>query len=319
MLIMCVVVVAYFGIGWFEYFGVLYPSSPPLLGLKNDGTVDLSVQVKTGESTALALSDILSILHGDWTGNDIPLWPTMYFDDPQSYQEGMLHVVSQFLQALVNARESATTQQDQRLVAARSAVNAEHASWMTIPSFEDWLHTAISSLSQYRESLKNGSVSMPPRRDTYVLLVGQLRDVLGSCAGNLSHAPRIGTAMTMNTAGDTFTSGERLLDASEAFTPWARIDNVFYFCQGTLFATSMLFNALRVDFHAVLENQKADELARAISLSMDPYYWGTRPFLGVVFNGNPYSLLPNHSSALAAAMSRHVVDIAQLMAAVHKQ
>jgi hypothetical protein len=146
-----------------EYIGVLYPEDIVILGLKRNengattGEVDSNIKTVPGDAIVSALIDVLKGMEGDWTPNDMRIWPTIILDNPQNYQEGQLYATKQILFVLLQkvARMNPTDPENPHLARAVSAINVDPASWI-MPAFEDQLRLAISELELFRGQIEKG-------------------------------------------------------------------------------------------------------------------------------------------------------------------
>jgi hypothetical protein len=231
-----------------------------------------------------------------WLPNDM-LWPTVVLDNPQSFQLGQLEALRYAVKSLRDdlSRMRTTDHIDADVDRAASYVFFEPTRW-AFPSAESRYRRAIEELERYRGRLERGEATFSPRVDNLHKFIGDLASLLGGVSNRLANAPRdIRTRVTEESAGGAILDREQEL---RHVTPWAEIDDNFYFARGVLYVMRQLMIAVQYDFAEILAQRNAGSLVTAIIRTLDRTQF--EPLM--IANGDRGSLWANHSLQLQALL-----------------
>ncbi len=231
-----------------------------------------------------------------WLPNDI-IWPTVLMDNPQNFQLGELEVIRYCTRVLRDklSRQRTTDKIDPYADEAFTAFSNDPHKWI-FPSAEDRFRDGTKALMAYRTNLDSGRSQFYPRADNLIELLDQLTSLLGGVDTRLANAPRDwGTRLSEETAGDRYTSGEKL---RRVHVPWSQVDDNFYFARGVAYAMREVLMAVRWEFGDILRIKRSTELLDNVIeelalANFEPWF---------VLNGSRDSIFANHSLKLMATM-----------------
>lgn len=227
-----------------------------------------------------------------WLPNDT-LYPTIFLDNPQNFQLGLLESVRYSTRVLRDklTRLRTTDKIDPDAEAAFVYFSNDPYKWI-LPSAESKFKAGVKSLKKYEARLAAGEAEFYPRADNLNELLDQYVSLLGGVTTRLSNAPRRkGMVLSEETAGDSYTKGEKMVEVE---IPWTQIDDNFYYAQGVAFGLRQMMLAINYDFQNILEVKKATELVDRIVHTLDQSQF--EPI--VVLNGDRGSIFANHSLQL---------------------
>lgn len=243
--------------------------------------------------TLVRLSDDMS---ARWLPND-KLYPTVFLDNPQNFQLGVLETVRYSTRVLRDklSRLRTTDKIDSDAEAAFVFFSNDPYKWI-LPSAESKFRSGVKSLRNYESRLTRGEVDFYPRADNLNELLDQYVSLLGGINTRLSNAPRRETTvLSEETAGDAYTKGEKRVQVE---VPWTQLDDNFYYGRGVAYALRHLMLAIKYDFRNILEVKNAEELVDRIIEVLDMSQF--EPWL--VLNGSRGSLMANHSLELQSLL-----------------
>ncbi len=253
----------------------------------------------------LAFTDaVIDLVQGEldrflgWRPNDIIIGRVT--DNVRNYQLGVLDVVRRVMLAFNDkmARFGSTYKMNEHLEKAFTDLNfSAYKFWF--PSTESVYRDAIRELDAYRRGLlspeqvgKGGSKSaFFPRGDNLIFLLGQLREVLGSCQNDL----------TKNREDD----GSPVSHFS--------VDDYFYYAYGALKATLKIMKAVKIDFREEIRAKSAGPLVDDIINTL------ARP-VGMLDDSEPMIVIDRPITSIfnnhRAQINRPVADVRQKMASL---
>jgi hypothetical protein len=297
---------------WYEYeraFPPFFDPAPPAAQGQapgqaqgqDPGTVQ-SAPAK-GVVFAGALVTMSERMLGSWLPNDV-FYPTALLDNPQNFQLGQLEVVRYATRALRDklARQRTTDRIDPEADRAFTSFSNNPHAWV-FPSAEYKFGDGVKALKKYRVGLEQGTSAFHPRADNLIELLDQFTSLLGGVDTRLANAPREGSLrLSEETAGDPYSKGERMVQAK---TPWAQIDDNFYFARGVAYGIRETLAAARWEFREIIKLKRSQELMDSIIDEL-----GLADFEPIfVLNGARDSILANHSLSLMATLE----DVRQKM------
>ncbi|MDY6850869.1 MAG: DUF2333 family protein [Thermodesulfobacteriota bacterium] len=231
-----------------------------------------------------------------WLPND-KIYPTIFLDNPQNFQMGLLETVRYSTRVLRDkiSRLRTTDKIDLDAEAAFVFFSNDPYKWI-LPSAESKFMKGIKSLRAYESRLAAGQADFFPRADNLNELLDQYTSLLGGVTTRLSNAPRQKTkVISGETAGDAYTAGEKKV---RVHVPWTKIDDNFYYAQGVAYGIRHMMPAVKYDFRDILKIKKADELLDRIIELLDQSQF--EPW--VVLNGRRGSIFANHSLQLQSLL-----------------
>ena len=189
-----------------------------------------------------------------WRPNDIFL--SLVTDNVENFQLGTLEIIRRTMLAFNDklARFGSTYPLNPHLNKAFTGFNFRPTKFW-FPSSESVYRNAIKELKLYRDGLteagqvKKGESASKffPRGDNLHFLIGQIREVLGSTQNLL----------TKQTEDDG------------SPVSWWEVDDYFYHAYGTMSATLIIFQAIKIDFEEEIKAKSAmplvDDIIRSLS------------------------------------------------------
>ncbi len=247
----------------------------------------------------------------EWLPND-RLWPTVFLDNPQNFQLGLLEAERYGLQVLRNnlTRLRTTDLIDSDVDEAYTKFSNPPTDWM-FPSSEARYRAGAAALRRYRARLEAGQAHFYPRADNLMELISQFNSLLGgantrlyNCVGNFT------TRFSEEMGGATSNPLNKDMPAHlmQAEVPWSKIDDVFYYAQGIAFGYREMMFAVTQDFGQVLSERNATGIAEVIVhdfldySQFEPLYVANGSF-GSMWANHPYQLLGLLSQARERARS----------------
>ncbi|MBU2549218.1 MAG: DUF2333 family protein [Proteobacteria bacterium] len=243
--------------------------------------------------TLITMSEVAA---NKWLPNDT-LYPTIFLDNPQNFQLGLLETIRYSTRVLRDklSRLRTTDKIDLDAEAAFVYFSNDPFKWI-LPSAESKFKKGVGSLKRYESRLAAGKADFYPRADNLNELLDQYISLLGGVNTRLSNAPRSKSPiLTEETAGDQYTKGEKFVDAQ---VPWTQVDDNFYYARGVAYGIRHMMLAVKYDFKNILEVKKAEELADRIIHVLDQSQF--EPLF--VLNGSRGSILANHSLILQSLL-----------------
>ncbi len=238
-----------------------------------------------------------------WLPNDV-FYPSVLLDNPQNFQLGQLEVMRYATRVLRDklSRQRTTDRIDPEADRAFTSFSNNPFAWV-FPSAEYKFNDGVKALQKYRVGLEQGASAFYPRADNFIELLDQLTSLLGGVDTRLANAPREGSVrMSEETAGDPYLKGEQMVQAK---TPWAQIDDNFYFARGVAYGIREVLAAARYEFRDVIRLKRSQELVDSVIEEL-----GLADFEPVfVLNGSRDSIFANHSLSLMATLE----DVRQKM------
>ena len=265
---------------------VLYVFNMAYFSIKPDF---FSVEKKAEAQQGLLFSTTLQQLleheldgSGGWIPNDTIISPTWALDNRPNFQLGVLEVVRYSSRVLRDnlSRQRSTDKIDPDCDGAFTSFSNDPRKWI-MPSAEGKYKQGIRSISEYARRLEYGTSSFYPRSDNLIQLLEQYASLLGGVNTRLLNASRAQTSFSAD-------------DNSPAKVAWTEIDDNFYYAQGVGYALYHMFQALQIEFEAVLRDKNAALIVSEIIISLREGYF--EPVL--VTNGSKNGVFANHSSNL---------------------
>lgn len=250
----------------------------------------------TGEVFTETLIKMSEDMTARWLPND-KIYPTIFLDNPQNFQLGLLETVRYSTRVLRDklSRLRTTDKIDADAEAAFVFFSNDPFKWI-LPSAESKFKAGVKSLKTYDERLKTGQSNFYPRADNLNELLDQYVSLLGGVNTRLSNAPRQkNKVLSEETAGDQYTEGEKYV---QVHVPWTKIDDNFYYAQGVAYGLRQMMTAIKADFNNILEIKKAHELVDRIIHVLDQSQF--EPI--IVLNGKRGSIFANHSLQLQSLL-----------------
>jgi len=231
-----------------------------------------------------------------WLPND-KLYPTIFLDNPQNFQLGVLESIRYSTRVLRDklSRLRTTDKIDPDAEAAFVFFSNDPFKWI-LPSAESKFRAGVKSLKAYQTRLAAGQADFYPRADNLNELLDQYVSLLGGVNTRLSNAPRQKIpVITEETAGDAYTKGEKRVQVA---VPWTQVDDNFYYARGVAYGLRHMMMAVQHDFQNILDVKKAEELAERIVevLTLSQF----EPL--IVLNGDRGSIFANHSLQLQSVL-----------------
>ncbi len=260
----------------------------------------------TGVATSDELIDSIRVLlnkHGGFVSNDI-MPPGDIMDNMPSWEYGALIELRAFTRLMRNdiSRGQDQSMRDPDLAHAQPRLNVSHTSWM-FPSAEGAYGDALTDLVHYRSRLEGHGTPVAhfyARARDLRLWMEVVARRLGGLAKELEMAGGLkagGNALTRPNA--------KAAAGNQPSTPqavsWWQVDNLFYRARGSAWALLNLCRGIQVDFHQVLVDKNAlstfKSLETALAATQRPMY------SPIVFSGDNFGLLANHTLTMAAFLA----------------
>ncbi|MCL6620598.1 MAG: DUF2333 family protein [Syntrophobacterales bacterium] len=162
------------------------------------------------------------------------------------------------------------------------------------PSASGKYREAITDLKIYMEDLKRGRSRFYARVDNLIALLGNYKDILGSCYHNL------------------------IKDTEADGTPvrWTRTDDYFYFSQGVAVGMSQMLEAVKEDFAAELLKKNTHKL---MDDTIHALHGGTHLSPWLITDAAKDGILANHRANLSCYIgeAEHLVATMQSVLATN--
>lgn len=268
-------------------------------------------------SAARQLNQVLMNKAGGYMTND-KLPPYSWVDDMPNWEYGVIKVLRGYNIVL---RENFTRSQTQSVedvdaVAAMTALNVDTESWM-FPSVEGWPWTkgeyvkSANSLKNLEDRLLDNipdDGNFYTRATSLAAFIDRSNRILGN------HSQRLSASVTKERLNTDMVGDKNAEEAkpqsyvnSNILTGWLEIDDVFWEAQGSMYAMTVLFKAMEIDFYKVLEDKNALPSLRQIIREMETAQGVViSPLIvnGCGMDSSPYGICANYSLILANYVSR---------------
>ncbi|MEL6183978.1 MAG: DUF2333 family protein, partial [Myxococcota bacterium] len=238
-----------------------------------------------------------------------------WFDNEASFQLGALRASRRISVELVDilGRSRGTSAADEDLSDARGALHFPERAWLINPFDEGVAFLSTSAASSYRgalESLRRYDVRIrscealfDARTDNLLKVIDRVSNDIGAMTETLA----------LRSKGERWSVEDKRMIEGEG-NDWGifdfRDDNLFHEAHGLMWAYHGLFQALRVDFGASVEQANLEgiwdrlEQHVAETASLEPW---------IVSNGREDSFLqPDHLSVMAVNMLRARANMTEL-------
>ena len=218
----------------------------------------------------------------NWTPNDPFFLPGWWLDNTPNFQKGIMGALSRFSFELRDqlGRRRGSSSIDTNLEKAASNLSIEperwvmdfSSSWLPTRPSDQYYREAIGQLEAYNREVATGQSVYDVRSDNLLATLDRIALDVGASSAAL----------------DRFIS-----DEAGGFLPDRGADDLFYQVKGQVYAYTVLLNAIREDFAAVIENREIaalyDELLKSMTAAatLDPM---------VVSNGAVDGIIANHLS-----------------------
>lgn len=238
----------------------------------------------SGSSTVSAMVELVkreTETH-NWTPNDPFFLPGWWLDNTPNFQKGIMGALSRFSFELRDqlGRRRGSSSIDTNLEKAASNLSIEperwvmdfSTSWLPTRPSDQYYREAIGQLETYNREVATGQSVYDVRSDNLLATLDRIALDLGASSAAL----------------DRFIG-----DEAGGFLPDRGADDLFYQVKGQVYAYTVLLNAIREDFAAVIENREIaalyDELLKSMTAAatLDPW---------VVSNGAVDGVIANHLS-----------------------
>lgn len=268
-------------------------------------------------ATLIHIVDIILDKPGGYLANDLTP-PGLWLDNLPSWEFGVLVQIRDMSKAMRESfsRSQSQSTEDADLALAEPRFNVDHHSW-AVPWPESEYADGRNYLQSYLTRLgdeQSYDAQFYARADNLRYWLGTVETRLGSLSQRLSASVgqrRINTDLvgSMSATQSTSTPDERLIK-----TDWLQIDNVFYEARGTSWALIHLLHAIEIDFAEVLANKNALASVRQISRELEMTQQPVQA--PMIFNGEGFGVLANHSLVMASYISRAnaaIIDLRELL------
>lgn len=308
-------------VGYFIVTGihVQYASIRPHILHDNLITYDASITT-VGYRTVSAARQLINVLmnkSGGYMSND-KLPPYSWVDDMPNWEYGVIEVLREYNIALRRHFTRSQTQsvEDTDAVEAMTSLNVDSEAWM-FPSVEGWPWTTgqyvKSSEALHRLELRllddnPNDGNFYTRATSLAAFIDMSNRILGS------HSQRLSASITKERLNIDMVGDKNAEEAkpqsyvnTNILTDWLLIDDIFWEAQGSVYALSVMFKAMEVDFYKVLEDKNALPSIRQIIIELDTaqgVVYSPLIINGVGLDSTPYGLGANYSLILANYISR---------------
>ena len=268
-------------------------------------------------ATLIRIVDIILDKPGGYLANDLTP-PGLWLDNLPSWEFGVLVQIRDMSKAMRESfsRSQSQSTEDADLALAEPRFNVDHHSW-AVPWPESEYADGRNYLQSYLARLgdeQSYDAQFYARADNLRYWLGTVETRLGSLSQRLSASVgqrRINTDLvgSISSTQSTSTPDERLIK-----TDWLQIDNVFYEARGTSWALIHLLHAIEIDFAEVLANKNALASVRQISRELEMTQQPVQA--PMIFNGEGFGVLANHSLVMASYISRAnaaIIDLRELL------
>jgi hypothetical protein len=242
--------------------------------------------VTPGESRAVATAADLVTREVDvhtWTPMMPFFTPAGILDNMPNYQRGIMAALGRFSTELMDqvGRTRGSSQTDRDLEQARGFLNEQPNIWLWQPSVSIWpsatsaqkYRAGRDKLVAYNKRLAAGQAVFERRADNLQALLDRIANDHGSDSAVIDQH-------IIESAGDLFDT---------------RVDDIFYFNKGRLYANYLLMRELGADFESVIREKG---LTSAWNGTVETFRIAAQLHPWIVWNGYPDGLLiPNHLAA----------------------
>ena len=259
----------------------------------------------TGVATTDQLIGSIRVLlnkPGGFISNDV-MPPGDLMDNMPSWEYGALIELRAFTQLMRNqiSRGQAQSMRDPDLAHAQPRLNVSHRSWM-FPRAEGAYEQALDDLVHYRRRLEGKTgpeAHFYARAKDLRLWMEVVARRLGGLAKELEMAGGRkdgGRALTGPAQGSAKGQGTPVQQVS-----WWQVDNLFYRARGSAWALLNLCRGIQIDFHQVLVDKNALSTFKSLETTLAATQ---RPMYSpIVFSGDDFGLLANHTLTMAAFLA----------------
>jgi hypothetical protein len=242
--------------------------------------------VTPGESRAVATAADLVTREVDvhtWTPMMPFFTPAGILDNMPNFQRGIMAALGRFSTELMDqvGRTRGSSQTDRDLEQARGFLNEQPNIWIWQPSVSLWPSATSAQkyragrdrLIAYNKRLAAGQAVFERRADNLQALLDRIANDHGSDSAVIDQH-------IIEKAGDLFDT---------------RVDDIFYFNKGRLYANYLLMRELGADFESVIREKG---LTNAWNGTVETFRIAAQLHPLIVWNGYPDGLLiPNHLAA----------------------
>jgi hypothetical protein len=242
--------------------------------------------VTPGESRAVATAADLVTREVDvhtWTPMMPFFTPAGILDNMPNFQRGIMAALGRFSTELMDqvGRTRGSSQTDRDLEQARGFLNEQPNIWLWQPSVSLWPSATSAQkyragrdrLIAYNKRLAAGQAVFERRADNLQALLDRIANDHGSDSAVIDQH-------IIEKAGDLFDT---------------RVDDIFYFNKGRLYANYLLMRELGADFESVIREKG---LTNAWNGTVETFRIAAQLHPLIVWNGYPDGLLiPNHLAA----------------------
>ena len=263
--------------------------------------------VAAGESRAVATAADLVTREVDvhsWTPMLPFFTPAGILDNMPNYQRGIMAALGRFSTELMDqlGRTRGSSQTDRDLEQARGFLNEQPNVWIWQPSVSIWPSATSAQkyragrdrLMAYNKRLAAGQAVFERRADNLQALLDRIANDHGSDSAVIDQH-------IVEKAGDLFD---------------ARVDDIFYFNKGRLYANYLLLRELGKDFEGIIREKG---LTNAWNGTVETFRIASQLDPWVVWNGWPDALLiPNHLAAQGFYLLRARTQLREITAILLK-
>lgn len=248
----------------------------------------------------LMTTDTLIVIGDDLFSNWLPndkIWPTVRLDNPQNYQLGALEMMRYTARAMRDylARFGSADAMNQECDQAFTLLSNDPEKWL-LPSAESRFKEAVNQYRLYRAKLAAGEAGFSPREDNLKELLQQYVSLLGAINNRLSNAPNRQRAKGRPPAAPESAdpAGFQTEQYGTVDVPWHKIDDNFYYAQGSAYVLRQILAAIKYDFSVILDSKNAGPQVDNIIAVLDQCQF--EPL--IVLNGGIGGITANHSMEL---------------------
>jgi hypothetical protein len=259
--------------------------------------------VAPGESRSVAAAADLVTREVDqktWAPMMPILTPAGILDNMPNFQRGEMAALGRFSTELMDqvGRVRGTSQVDRDLEQARGFLNEQPNIWLWQPSVSLWPSATSAQkyragrdrLMAYNKRVGTGQAVFERRADNLQALIDRIANDEGSDSAVIDQH-------IVESAGDLFD---------------IRVDDIFYFNKGRLYANYILLRELGADFEQVIRERN---LTNAWNGTVETFRVASALSPLVVWNGYPDGLfIPNHLAAQGFYLLRARVQLREISA-----
>ncbi len=278
-----------------------YPMGALIVENIDDDPQFAARNVTPGESRAVATAADLVTREVDvhtWTPMMPFFTPAGILDNMPNFQRGIMAALGRFSTELMDqvGRTRGSSQTDRDLEQARGFLNEQPNIWIWQPSVSIWPSTTSAQkyragrdrLLAYNKRLAAGQAVFERRADNLQALLDRIANDHGSDSAVIDQH-------IIEQAGDLFDT---------------RVDDIFYFNKGRLYANYLLMRELGVDFESIIREKG---LTNAWNGTVETFRTAAQLDPWIVWNGYPDGLLiPNHLAAQGFYLLRARTQLREL-------